>query len=273
MDFRDLTVAQIAAWLEQLSSPSRRLLRRLARDPRRGVRRLARRYAAALASAQREFRRVQALYREERRHAGPGRLAAGVDEVGRGPLAGPVVAAAVVLGPGPPIRGLDDSKRLRPEVREALAQEIRARALAVAVAQASVEEIDRWNILGACRLAMRRAVLALAPAPDVLLVDGREPLPGPWPQVLVVGGDATCASIAAASIIAKVTRDHLMVELDRVYPGYGFARHKGYATREHLAALERYGPCPAHRRSFLPHVQLGLFEAPRAGIPSPGTNT
>lgn len=177
---------------------------------------------------------------------------AGVDEAGRGPLAGPVVAAAVILDPGRPIAGLDDSKRLAPAERERLAGQIRRRALAWAVGRAEAEEIDRLNILQATFLAMRRAVAALDPAPDYALVDGNR-WPGlPCPGEPVVGGDGKVAAIAAASILAKTVRDAEMASLDRRYPGYGFAAHKGYPTPAHLEALRRLGPCPEHRRSFAP---------------------
>ncbi len=177
---------------------------------------------------------------------------AGVDEAGRGPLAGPVVAAAVILDPGRPIEGLDDSKRLAPAVRARLAAAIRERALAWALGRAEVDEIDRLNILQATLLAMRRAVEALRPRPDYALVDGDRWPPLPCPGEPVVGGDAREPAIAAASILAKTARDAEMVALDRRFPGYGFAAHKGYATAAHLAALRQLGPCPAHRRSFAP---------------------
>ncbi len=260
MNPRELTATEIAAYLEERRRIPEDTLRKLSRDPRASVRRLAARYLAARAAARAEALRLRALYREERRRAREGLVIAGVDEVGRGPLAGPVVAAAVVLPPGPPIPGLDDSKRLRSNQREQLDREIRVRALAVAVGEASVEEIDRFNILGATRLAMRRAVDSLAPEPHFLLIDGRERLPGPQQQATVVRGDASCACIAAASIIAKVARDRLMIGLHETFPQYGFARHKGYATVEHFAALAQFGPCPAHRRAFLPQHQLALFE-------------
>lgn len=177
---------------------------------------------------------------------------AGVDEVGRGPLAGPVVAAAVILDPARPITGLDDSKRLTARRREALAGDIRAHALAWALGRAEVEEIDRVNILQASMLAMERAVAALPIRPEHVYVDGNR-LPNLGiAATAVVGGDAQVAEIAAASILAKVTRDAELVALDERFPGYGFAGHKGYPSRAHLEALERLGPCPEHRRSFAP---------------------
>ena len=181
-----------------------------------------------------------------------GKLTAGVDEAGRGPLAGPVVAAAVILDPARPIPGLDDSKRLSPQRREALDAEIRARAAGWAIARVDVDVIDAINILEATMLAMREAVARLDPAPERVLVDGNRCPDLPCPARAVVRGDAGVAAIGAASILAKVARDREMVEMDRRYPGYGFARHKGYGTRAHREALLRLGPSPIHRRSFAP---------------------
>jgi ribonuclease HII len=176
----------------------------------------------------------------------------GVDEAGRGPLAGPVVAAAVILDPQRPVDGLRDSKQLSPVRRQRLAIEIRARATAWAIAEASVEEIDRLNILQASLLAMRRAVDALAPAAELALIDG-DRLPRLTIEArAVIGGDATEPAISAASILAKQHRDALMAELDRTHPGYGFARHAGYPTPDHLRRLRELGPCALHRRSFAP---------------------
>jgi ribonuclease HII len=185
-------------------------------------------------------------------------LVAGVDEAGRGPLAGPVVAAAVILDPDAPIAGLADSKLLSAPRREVLAAAIRVRALAWCVALADVGEIDALNILGATMLAMRRAVEGLDPAPDEALIDGNRCPPLACRARAIVKGDRDVASISAASILAKTVRDAMLVELDARYPAYGFARHKGYPTPDHLAALARFGPCPAHRRSFAPVAQAGL---------------
>ena len=179
-------------------------------------------------------------------------MIAGVDEAGRGPLAGPVVAAAVILDPEWPIDGLRDSKLLSTRQRIRLAAEIRAHAIAWAVAEAGVAEIDALNILQATLVAMRRAVTALAIAPTEALVDGNRCPLLPCPVRAIVGGDRDVAAISAASILAKTVRDLQLIELDQRYPGYGFAHNKGYGTPEHLAALARIGPCPAHRRSFAP---------------------
>ena len=179
-------------------------------------------------------------------------LMAGVDEVGRGPLAGPVVAAAVILDERRTIRGLNDSKQLTALERERLDREIRARAICFFVAEASVAEIDTVNILRAALLAMQRAVAGLGQQPHVVLVDGNQRPQLPMPVRAVVGGDAKVRAIAAASIIAKVYRDRLCMQLHDEHPQYGFDGHKGYSTPEHLAALREHGACPHHRRSFAP---------------------
>lgn len=180
----------------------------------------------------------------------------GVDEAGRGPLAGSVVAAAVMLDPHSPVPGLDDSKRLSEKRRESLFIEIQQKALGFAIAQASCAEIDEINILQASLLAMHRAVNKLvgscSQAAPMVLVDGNRCPAWSYPSQPVVGGDRLVASIAAASILAKVSRDRQMLALEQQFPDYGFARHKGYPTREHLEALQRLGPCPEHRRSFGP---------------------
>jgi ribonuclease HII len=179
-------------------------------------------------------------------------LTAGVDEVGRGPLAGPVLAAAVILDPARPIRGLKDSKALTAGQRECLAVEIRERALAWAIGRADVAEIDTLNILRASHLAMQRAVASLAVMPTLVFVDGHLSPAFPMTTVALVGGDGLMPAIGAASILAKVARDAEMVELARTYPGYGLERHKGYGTAEHLQALSLLGPTPLHRQSFAP---------------------
>ena len=183
-------------------------------------------------------------------------LVAGVDEAGRGPLAGPVVAAAVILDDLHPIKGLADSKVLTPRRREMLFDEIRARALCCSIAHASVEEIEQLNILQATLLAMRRAVEGLRLKPMLVLVDGNRLPVLSMRAEAIVKGDALVSAISAASILAKVQRDHWCAEIDKAYPQYGFARHKGYGTAEHLAALKVYGACPLHRRTFRPVADI-----------------
>lgn len=182
-------------------------------------------------------------------------LVAGVDEAGRGPLVGPVVAAAVILDPRKPVAGLADSKTLSPRTRERLFHAIQAHALCCSVAQASAAEIDQFNILQATLLAMQRAVAGLRLPPKLVLVDGNRLPVLPMRAEAIVKGDAKVAEISAASIVAKVHRDQLCAALDALYPAYGFAKHKGYGTAEHLAALALHGPCPEHRRSFRPVAQ------------------
>ncbi len=232
-------------------SVSPQLLNKLKRDPRRGVRRL---YETLLKRYERERAeklRLDAMLNFERVlwRSGVGRIA-GVDEAGTGPLAGPVVAAAVVFPPHTELAGIDDSKRLDATQRAEAERAIRAAAAGVGVGVAEVEEIDRINIYQAALLAMRRAVEALPEAPEHVLVDARS-IPGiPIPQNAFNKGDGMDFSIAAASIIAKTHRDRLMDALAVRHPGYGFERHKGYGTPEHQDAILRLGPCPIHRRSF-----------------------
>ncbi len=252
---RRATLAELAARSSSCREPDelRRLAADLVWDPRAGVRSLAGRLLRRARRIEAERAREEALYEGLRRLRRRGFVrVAGVDEVGMGPLAGPVVAAAVVLPDDLRLPGLDDSKQLAATERERLAREIRARAVAVAVAAASHREIDRLDIRRAGLLAMRRAVEALRPRPDHVLVDARELPELGIRQTPVVRGDAREAPIAAASIVAKVHRDALMRRLDRRHPGYGFARHMGYPTPEHLDALARLGPCAVHRRSFGP---------------------
>ena len=175
----------------------------------------------------------------------------GCDEAGRGPLAGPVVAAAVVLAPGTEISGLDDSKKLSARRREALFCEITEKAVAYSVALASVYEIEKYNILNSALLAMDRAAQTLCVSPSLALVDGNTVRGLSIPARAVVGGDGICPSVAAASVLAKVTRDRLMEHFDKLYPGYGFSAHKGYGTKAHYAAITQLGPTPLHRMSFL----------------------
>ena len=195
--------------------------------------------------------RLRALIRTDQPLWEAGIRFAGMDEAGRGPLAGNVVAACVVMPREPLFPWVDDSKKLSPQRRDRVFDEIMGVALFVGVGQASPEEIDRYNILEATKMAMRRAAEG-APA-GLFLIDALSGLGLPGEERGIIHGDAQCYSIAAASIVAKVTRDRQMPELDRLYPGYGFARHKGYGTAAHIAALRELGPCPAHRRSFIGH--------------------
>lgn len=197
--------------------------------------------------------------------SGAGRVA-GMDEAGRGPLAGPVIAAAVVINrpflereEHGALRGLTDSKKLTEKRREHFFQVLCAASdVQFGLGWADVSEIDTHNILAATHLAMARALMKLSPLPDLVLVDGL-PVPNlPCPSTAIVGGDGASFSIAAASIFAKVTRDRFMVEMDAAYPGYGFARHKGYGTKDHLAAIRKLGPCSCHRKSFAPVLQMDL---------------
>jgi len=200
---------------------------------------------------EREQRRLVRLHRyEDAARAGGHRFIAGTDEVGRGPLAGPVIAAVVVLDGPLYLPGLNDSKQVRPELRAELAEQIKARCAGWAIGSADVEEIDRLNIYWASILAMERAIAAAGCTIDYLLTDAVRIRSFAGPQEPVVKGDAKCASVAAASILAKVHRDALLVELDARFPAYGFAEHKGYATPRHLEALAAHGPCVAHRRGF-----------------------
>jgi ribonuclease HII len=238
----------------------RRFAGELHQDPRAGARALGarcRRKASRIGRERRHWSRLFAL-RAQLTRTGALRVA-GVDEVGVGPLAGPVVAAAVVLPEHPRLPGLDDSKRVPRSVRERLAQAIREQAVSVSVAEVWPKEIDRLNIYHAALEAMRLAVVGLDREPDHILVDARTIPSIGAPQTALVHGDARDGSIAAASIVAKVHRDAIMHRLDREYPGYGFARHMGYGTREHQAELRRRGPCPVHRRSFAPVSQLALL--------------
>ena len=237
-----------------------RLLRTLRGDPRDGAASLADTLMRRLERMRRERARLARLFALRRRLRREGALrVAGVDEVGVGPLAGPVVAAAVILPDRVELPGLADSKQVTRGARERLAAAIRAQAVAVSIGEVWPAELDRLNVYRAALEAMRRAVLGLAVEPEHVLVDART-IPGiQAAQTSIVGGDARDASIAAASIVAKVHRDAIMRRLEIEHPGYGFARHMGYSTREHLEALRRLGPSPVHRRSFAPCYQPTLF--------------
>jgi ribonuclease HII len=248
--FSKLSIVTIRERLsDQPVSP--RMLHQLRRDPRLGVQRFYETLKERYEKERTERLRLDAMLNFERLLWKSGtRHIAGVDEVGVGPLAGPVVAAAVVFPPTVALPGVDDSKRLTPEERETLAIEIRKESLGIGIGVAEVGEIDRLNIYHASLLAMRRAVDALPTTPDHVLVDARTIPQLPMPQNAFNQGDGINFSIAAASIIAKTHRDRLMRELDKVYPGYGFAKHKGYSTGEHQAAIRRLGPCLIHRMSY-----------------------
>ncbi len=181
-------------------------------------------------------------------------LVAGMDEAGRGPLAGPVVAAAVILDPENPVYGVDDSKKLSPKKRAALKAEIEEKAISVGVGIVDVETIDSINILEATKLAMKKAVAALDPQPQQLLIDAVQLKDLPIPQQPIIKGDALSVSIAAASIIAKETRDEMLKAYDELYPEYGFASHKGYGTKQHMDAIRTYGPLPIHRKTFIKNI-------------------
>ncbi len=254
MDLRGVPLSEIRGrLLVGAARVTRAELEELKRDGRAGARDLARRLEDRRRRRAAERRRVSRLFRLQREYRARGfELVAGVDEVGVGPLAGPVVAAAVILPARVGLFGLDDSKKLTARVRERLDREIRETAVAVAIGMATREEIDELNIYHAGVLAMRRAVEALSPAPGAVLCDARTIPELAIPQQPIKGGDASVGSIAAASIVAKVRRDGLMRELDRRHPGYGFARNNGYGTAEHLRALRLRGPTPEHRRSFAP---------------------
>ncbi|NLI91412.1 MAG: ribonuclease HII [Peptococcaceae bacterium] len=206
-----------------------------------------------------EIQRINQLMQMENELRFEGyRLVAGVDEAGRGPLAGPVIASACILPDKFDLPGLDDSKRLTEKKRQYLAQKIKEQAVAFSLGSASSREIDLLNILKATKLAMKRALENLQIKPDYILVDGRDRLNIPFLHKTVIGGDGLCACIAAASILAKVSRDELMCEIHEIYPEYCFDQHKGYGTRMHLEAIYKFGPCPIHRQSFSPIKEIIL---------------
>jgi ribonuclease HII len=260
-DLARLNVAELRArFAERLPTAKER--EALAADGRSGVQALARTLQARQerAKAERESLKKRLRYETKLWTEGVEHIA-GCDEAGMGPLAGPVVAAAVILKREDPIEGVNDSKQLREDERDALADQIRQRALAWAVGMASPEEIDRINIRNAGILAMQRALEGLTPKPHHVLLDAREVKAFEVPQTPIIKGDALSLSIGAASILAKTHRDALMIAFDTKYPGYGFAVHKGYPVPMHLESLERLGPCEIHRRSFGPvKGQLRLWK-------------
>ena len=263
-----LSVSQVDELVRSRPDIDQRACRVLERDRRAGVRRIAVRAREKMRRRESECARVRRMREFETRLWGAGvQVVAGVDEVGRGCLAGPVVAAAVAFPPGVELWEIDDSKELPPEVRETLCQQILEQAECVAVVSVGVPEIDEVNILQASLKAMRKALQELAPPPERVLVDGAMKPGSPFPETAIVGGDKRSVSIAAAAIVAKVHRDRLMVDLDLTYPQYGFASNKGYASAGHRQALEKYGPCPLHRRSFEP-VAEQLRPAPSPALRS-----
>ena len=250
-DVARISIREVARTLRDSPTPAFLAACRL--DRREGIRRLMNKYNKDLAAHQTEEKRISGLLRYERDLWEQGHLlVAGIDEAGRGPLAGPVMAAACVLPVKFDLPGLNDSKQLTANQRQQLFDRIKEQALDYAVAGAEPAEIDRLNILQATKLAMRRAVEGLRQRPHYLLIDGMQLVDVPVAQTGIIGGDALSASIAAASILAKVTRDRLMSELHTLYPVYGFGQNKGYGTKEHMLALQRCGPSPIHRLSFAP---------------------
>ena len=230
-------------------TPSAEFLAACEADDRAGVQKLVKRYRREQA----ERERIEALYAYEYAARDEGaHMVAGVDEAGRGPLAGPVVTAAVILPFGLFLPGLNDSKKVSAKKRELLYDEIMEKVVAVHVSIVDAATIDRVNIYQATMNGMYEAILSLEPKPDKVLIDAVELAKLPMPSLSIIKGDAKSASIAAASILAKVTRDRLMMQYDAEYPQYGFSQHKGYGTAQHIAALRKYGPCPIHRRSFEP---------------------
>lgn len=255
-----MTIAQIRGHIRSVNRPDEAYLRALEQDPRAGVRAIAEQMRKKQKAQARENARLEQMLIIEKKLRERGiQHIAGVDEAGRGPLAGPVIAAAVILPPDTLIPGLNDSKALSEKRRTELFETIHNIALTIGTGKASPREIDKFNIRNATHHAMCEALAALSISPDRVLIDGNA-IPGsPFPEQAVIGGDRKSLSIAAASVIAKVTRDRLMIDYHAQYPAYGFAGHKGYGSADHLAALQKHGPCPIHRRSF-----RGVFEARRS---------
>lgn len=222
----------------------------LAQDTRKNVQSYAKRLEKNRVKHEKEIERVQGMWQIENKLYEKYNLIAGTDEVGRGPIAGPVVACAVVLPKDVIIEGINDSKKISEKKREELSQEIKEKALALEIVEIDADYIDKINILKASQLAMAKAVANLGLPVDHIVIDGNQNIPIDIPQTTIIGGDSRSISIAAASIVAKVYRDHLMVQFSETYPGYGFEKHKGYGTREHYESIQKLGPCPIHRRSF-----------------------
>jgi ribonuclease HII len=246
-----LRIKEIKELLDSQTEISEELRAKLLLDERIGVQRLYEKYLKRLEQEKAEKVRVAKLYEIETSPAFRGQKVAGIDEAGRGPLAGPVYAAAVILPPGKHIPKLNDSKKISPKIRDKIAQEIKEWAISWAVGYATVEEIEELNILHASHLAMERALSALHIRPEHVLVDGNINPKLSLPTSPIIDGDSKCACIAAASILAKTERDKVMDYLAKQYPLYGFAKHKGYGTVEHFEAIRKYGISPVHRNSFL----------------------
>ena len=258
MDITALSIEKLKDIMSDNAMPDNALLQSMATDSRKGVRNLYKRCVTQRQKYEVEKNRIDSLYEYESEYASKGyRLIAGVDEAGCGPLAGPVVAAAVILPERAYLPGLKDSKKLSATVRDSLFDAVKSVAISLAVGMASVEEIFELNIFHASLLAMCRAVDDLDCRPDFVLVDGLKTLDLPIPQLSLIKGDNLSASIAAASILAKVTRDRIMLDYHTEFPEYGFNRHKGYPTVEHLQALSVYGPCRIHRIDFKPVKEFG----------------
>ncbi|WP_144461390.1 ribonuclease HII [Siminovitchia fortis] len=257
---KNQTIAQIKDALAEIQNEDDEFIIELQSDSRKGVQTLLNKWKAEKEKERNEHKRyIRMSVHEERLRAQGFRLISGIDEAGRGPLAGPVVAAAVILNENSRIYGLDDSKKLSEAKRTELFDRIHEEAEAIGIGIIPSEEIDRLNIYQAVKKAMKLAVSELAVQPDFLLLDAMK-IEAPYPQESIIKGDADSISIAAASIIAKVTRDRLMAGYDRQYPGYGFGIHKGYGTKVHLDALKKLGPCPIHRQSFAP-VQAAMLQS------------
>lgn len=259
-----MTVAEIRNLLKS-GNPSDEVLQEIAEDPRKGVQALFFSYVRRKKKEAEEQFRVESLYKVESRFYKEGKkYIAGIDEVGRGPLAGPVTVAAVILPPHLFIKGLNDSKKVRPAERERIAGIIHEKALAVSIWSLPPSEIDALNIYQATMKAMYEAVKHLTVPPEAVIVDAM-PLHFKVPTVSMVHGDARSASVAAASIVAKVYRDHLMEKYDQTYPGYGFRENKGYGTAEHIAAIRKLGITPIHRKSFEPVKSMLLGRTEKDG--------
>lgn len=257
MDLSHFSIAHIKQLAASQTGQDTAFLQALEQDKRIGVQQLRQQLERARCKERAEDERLRKLFWREEYLKNRGiALVAGVDEAGRGPLAGPVMAAAVILPGWVRLSGLNDSKKLTPTKRKALASDIKKVSRTWAVGTSTVDEINQLNIHQAALLAMKRAILGLGEKPQQILVDGCCVIGSGIPENPVVGGDRLCASIAAASILAKVTRDDWMEQYHQQYPQYGFAQHKGYGTAEHLAALRQYGPCPQHRIGFGPVKDL-----------------